>query len=152
MAHVQITEHVEAPIERVFDLFIDVKRWAEFMPGGAEIKEVAGPAGKVGTRILTSGLFMGRKMESWEEIVEVEPPRLLKLRSEGSGFKGTATYRLTPAGEGTDVVAETDYDVPMGFLGHVADRLFLEKSMERQMRHAGENMKAILEAEVPVPV
>lgn len=152
MAHVTITEHVEAPIERVFDLFIDVKRWPEFMPGGTEIKQVTGPVDTVGSKILTSTLFMGRKMESWDEIVEVARPRLLKMQSEGSGFKGTTTYRLTPAGQGTDLVVESDYEVPMGFLGHVADRLFLEKAMERQMRHAGENMKALLEAEVPVPV
>jgi uncharacterized protein YndB with AHSA1/START domain len=152
MAHVKLTEHIEAPIERVFDLFIDVKRWPEFMPGGGEIKEVTGPLDKVGTRICDVTQFMGRKLESWEEIVEVERPRLLKIRSEGGGFKGTATYTLTTVGTGTDLVAESDYEVPAGFLGHVADRLFLEKAMERQMRHAGENMKAFLEAEVPVPV
>jgi uncharacterized protein YndB with AHSA1/START domain len=151
MAHVKMSEHVEAPIERVFDLFLDAKRWPEFMPGG-QVKEVSGPLDQTGTRVLTVMQFMGRPMESWLEVVEVERPRLLRFRSEGAGFHGTATYRLTPSGTGTDLVAESDYEVPAGFLGHVADRLFLEKSMERGMRHAGENMKAILEAEAPVPV
>ncbi len=152
MAHVTITEHVEAPIERVFDLFVDVKRWPEFMPGGAEIKEVTGPLDQPGARVLTSSQFLGRRMEGWNEIVEVERPYLLKMTGDSAGARFSSTYRLVPAGQGTDIVAEADYDVPMGFLGHVADRLFLEKSMERQMRHAGENMKAILEAEAAVPV
>lgn len=151
MAHVKITEHVEAPIERVFDLFLDVKRWPEFMPGGIEVKEVTGPIDKVGTRIREAGKFMGRTAESWDEIVEIERPRMVKMKMEGSGFKAIGTYRLTPAGTGTDVVVESDYELPAGFLGIVADRLFIEKAMERQMRHAGENMKAILEAEALVP-
>jgi uncharacterized membrane protein len=63
-----------------------------------------------------------------------------------------ATYRMTPAtGHGTDVEVETEYDVPAGFLGVVADRLFIEKAIERQMRHATENFKALAEAKVAVP-
>jgi len=149
MAHVEMTEHVEAPIEDVFELFIDVKRWPEFMPSG-EIKEVTGPLDKVGTRVHSVMQFLGRKMDSWDEIVEVERPRLLKMVSR-EGMESTATYRLTPAGEGTDVVVETDYELPAGFLGHIADRVFIEKWMERQMRHASENFKALAEAKVPVP-
>lgn len=151
MSHVRITEHVEAPIERVFDLFLDIKRWPEFMPGGVEIKEVTGPLDQVGTRIREASKFMGRTAESWDEIVEIERPHMVKMRMEGSGFKGTGTWRLTPTATGTDVVVESDYELPAGFLGIVADRLFIEKAMERQMRHAGENMKAILEAEALVP-
>lgn len=148
MAHVKWTEHIDAPIEDVFELFIDVRRWPEFMPGGAEVKEVTGPLDTVGTKVHTTMHFMGRKMESWDEVVEVERPRLLKLDSK-EPMKGTATYRMTPAGEGTDVEMEGDYELPAGFLGHIADRLFLEKAMERQMRHAVENFKALAEAKVP---
>ena len=100
MAHVKITEHIEAPNEQVFDLFIDVKRWPEFMPSG-EIKEVTGPLDQVGTRVHSSMQFLGRKMESWDEVVEVDRPRLLKLASD-EPMKSVATYRLTPVGEGTD--------------------------------------------------
>ena len=122
MAHVRITEHIEAPIEHVFELFIDVKRWPEFMPGGAEIKEVTGPLDEVGTRILSAGRFLGRKMEGWDEIVEIERPSLVKLAAE-EPMKYVATYRLTQVGEGTDIVIETDYEVPVGFLGVVAWRI-----------------------------
>ena len=66
-------------------------------------------------------------------------------------MKSVATYRLTPVGEGTDVTVEADYELPAGFLGHIADRLFIEKAMERQMRHGFENFKALAEAQVPVP-
>ncbi len=151
MAHVTITEHVEAPIERVFEMFTDVKRWPEWMPGGVEIKEITGPLDKAGTKVHEVSRFLGRTMESWDEVVEAERPRLWKLKTQSGGMKGSATYRLIPVGQGTDIVVEADYELPAGFLGHIADRLFLEKAMERQMRHAGENVKALIEAEVQVP-
>jgi uncharacterized membrane protein len=151
MAHVKLTEHVDAPIERVFEMFIDVKRWPEWMPNATEIKEITGPLDKAGTKIRSVSGFLGRKLETRDEIVEAERPRLWKLASEGGGFKGTATYRLTSTDQGTDVLVEADYELPAGFLGHVADRLFMEKTMERQMRHAAENLKALIEAEVRVP-
>lgn len=149
MAHVRFAEHVEAPIERVFGLFIDIKRWPEFMPSG-EVKKVTGPVDHVGTKILSSMQFLGRKMEGWDEVVEVERPNLLTFASK-EPMEYAATYRMTPAGQGTDVVIEVDYELPAGFLGHIADRLFVEKAMERQMRHAAENFKALVEAEALVP-
>lgn len=151
MAHVTLTEHIDAPIERVFEMFIDVGRWPEWMAQATEIKDITGPLDEVGTRIHTVSSMLGRTMESWEEIVEADRPRLWKVRTEGSGMKGTATYRLTPAARGTDIAVEADYELSAGFLGHIADRLFLEKTLERQMRHAGENLKALIESEVPVP-
>lgn len=151
MAHRQLADHFEAPIERVFDLFLDVKRWPEWMPGLVEIKEVTGPIGGPGMRIRETSRFLGKTMESWDEIVEAERPRMVKMASESGGAKSSMTFRLTPAGRGTDIVIEFDLEMPAGFFGHIADRLFIDKAMERQGRHALENFKALVEAEVLVP-
>jgi coenzyme Q-binding protein COQ10 len=151
MAHLKLTEHIEAPIEDVFELFIDAKRWPEWFAGGTEVKEITGPPDQVGTRIRDVSTFMGRQMESWTEVVEVERPHLYRMATEGAGLKGTGTFRLTPAGQGTDVHVENEYELPAGFLGGIADRLFIEKAMERQLRHSAENFKALAEAKVAVP-
>jgi coenzyme Q-binding protein COQ10 len=151
MAHLKLTEHIEAPIEDVFELFIDAKRWPEWMAGGIEVKEITGPPDQVGTRIRDVSNFMGRQMESWTEVVEVERPHLYRMTTEGAGLKGTGTFRLTPAGQGTDVDVENEYELPAGFLGEIADRLFIERAMERQLRHSAENFKALAEAKVAVP-
>ena len=150
MKHVRMTEHFEAPIDEVFNLLMNIERWPEWMPGLVEVKQVTGPLDKVGTRIQEVMRVMGRKIESWDEVVEVDRPRLWKIATPEGAMKGTATYRLLPAGTGTDFVGEGEYELPMGVLGEVADRLFLDKAMERQMRHALENFKAVVEAKVPV--
>jgi uncharacterized membrane protein len=151
MAHGTMTDHFEVPIERVFDLYIDVKRWPEWMPGLVEVKEVTGPLDTAGTRILEVSRFLGRTMEGWDEIAEAERPRLVKMTSQGEGAKSSMTLRLTPAGQGTDVVVDYVFETPAGFFGHMADRLFIDKAMERQGRHALENFKALVEAEALVP-
>jgi uncharacterized membrane protein len=151
MAHGEMTEHFEAPIERVFELYIDVKRWPEWMPGLVEVKEVTGPLDKVGTRIHEVSRFLGRTMEGWDEIAEAERPRLVKMTSQGEGAKSSMTLRLTPAGQGTDVAVEYDFETPAGFFGHIADRLFVDRAMDRQGRHALENFKALVESEALVP-
>jgi len=151
MAHGTMKDHFDVPIERVFDLYIDVKRWPEWMPGLVDIKEVTGPLDTAGTRIREVSRFLGRTMESWDEIAEVERPRLVKMTGLTEGAKSSMTLRLTPAGQGTDVVIDFEMETPAGFFGHIADRLFIDGAMERQGRHALENFKALVEAEALVP-
>jgi carbon monoxide dehydrogenase subunit G len=151
MAHGTMTEHLDVPIERVFDLYIDVKRWPEWMPGLVEIKEVTGPLDTAGTRIREVSRFLSRTMEGWDEIVEVDRPRLVKMTGESGGAKSSMTLKLTPAGQATDVEIDYDFETPAGLFGQIADRLFIDKAMERQGRHALENFKALVEAESLVP-
>jgi hypothetical protein len=121
------------------------------MPGLVEIKEVTGPLDRAGTRIREVSRFLGRTMESWDEIAEVERPRMVKMTGLTEGAKSSMTLRLTPAGQGTDVVIDFDMETPAGFFGQIADRLLIDRAMDRQGRHALENFKALVEAEALVP-
>jgi uncharacterized membrane protein len=148
-----MTSHFDAPIERVWELGTDFMRYPEWNVSYPEVKEVTGPVDEVGTRILSVTKVLGRRMEGWGEIVEVDKPRLLKtIGSSNEGGKLTILYRLTPAGEGTDFEVESEYDLPAGFLGHIADKLFVEKAVERDLRHSIENFKALVEAKQPILV
>jgi len=152
MTHVRHQLHIDAPIEHAFDLLLDAKRWPEWMSGGMEVKEITGPLDIVGSKVREASSFLGRKMESISEIVEVERPHLLKMAGESAGGKYHSTIRFTEAGSGTDAEMESEYELPAGFLGHIADRLFIERTMEREMRHNAENFKALAEANVPALV
>jgi hypothetical protein len=41
--------------------------------------------------------------------------------------------------------------LPGGFAGSVADKLFVERAIERDVKHSMENFKAICEAETSIP-
>lgn len=153
MTNVRMTMHFDAPIERVFDLGIDYGRYPEWNVTYTEIKQVTGPVDKVGTKIHSVMKILGRTMEGWGEIVEIDRPRYIKISGTGpQGGKLTSTQRLTPVGSGTDLEFEAEYELPAGFLGHIADKLFVEKAVERDLHHSMENFKALVEAKQPVVV
>lgn len=153
MTNVRITAHFDAPVQRVFDLATDYSRYPEWNVSYEDIKQVTGPVDKVGTKIHSVMKILGRKMEGWGELVEIDRPRFIKI--SGTGLEGgrlTYSQRLTPAASGTDLEFECEYELPAGILGHIADRLFVEKAVERDLHHSMENFKALVEAKMPVLV
>jgi uncharacterized membrane protein len=151
MAHLLLTAHFEAPIEHVFELAADYKRYPEWSVSHEEMREVVGPPDQVGTRFHGVMTFLGRKMEGWGEVTEVDQPRLLKTVGTGSGGSVTTIYRFMPAATGTDAELSIDYELPAGLFGKVADKVFIQRAVERDMRHSMENFKAFVEAKVPLP-
>jgi uncharacterized protein YndB with AHSA1/START domain len=144
--------HYEAPIERVFALATDFARYPQWNVNYAEIKEVSGPV-EIGTKVTGVMRFMGRQVEGSGEIVELDPPRLIRMSGERpEGGRLDTTYRFTPAEPGTDYEFELDYDLPPGIIGQIADRLFVERAVDRDMRHTIENFTALVEAPEPVAV
>lgn len=151
MTKVRMTTHFDAPIERVFDLATDYSRLPEWNVSYAEIKQVTGPVDKVHTKVHSVMKILGRKMEGWGEVIEVDRPRYVKISGIGDeGGKLIYSQRFTPAAPGTDLEFECEYELPAGILGHIADRLFVEKAVERDLHHSMENFKALVEAKQPV--
>jgi uncharacterized protein YndB with AHSA1/START domain len=153
MAHLRLTTHFDAPIEQVFELATDFKRYPEWNVTYIEVKEVTGPTDTVGTKVHSIMKFLGRQTDGWGEIVEVERPKLLKMAgSDPNGGKLELIYRFTPADSGTDAELESDYELPAGLLGQIADKLFVERAVERDVQHSMENFKALLAVKHPVVV
>jgi len=153
MTHLQVKAQYEAPIERVFALLTDFARYPEWNVTYTEVKEIVGPPNEAGTRIHSVMRFLGQTMEGWGEIVEIDPPKLLRTSGTSTqGGKLEYVLRLTPIPNGTEVVAETDYELPAGIFGKVADKLFVERAVERDLRHSIENFKAFVELRQPVLV
>jgi uncharacterized protein YndB with AHSA1/START domain len=149
MAHITKTGHYDAPIERVFALATDFERYPQWNVNYAEITDVTKPL-TVGTKVTGVMQFMGRRLEGTGEVVELVSPRLLRVvgaRSEGG--RTDTTYRFTPVETGTDFVIEVEYELPSGIIGQIADRLFVERAIERDLQHSIENFAALVVAEVP---
>ncbi len=47
---------------------------------------------------------------------------------------------------------DIEYELPGGVLGEAVDRLFVERSIEREMKHVAENFGALAEATARQPV
>jgi uncharacterized membrane protein len=68
-----------------------------------------------------------------------------KSENEGS-VPGWQTWDYKPQDGGTLVEVEVEYEAPGSVLGKVADRLFIERSQERALRHTLENLKQLTES------
>jgi uncharacterized membrane protein len=153
MGQVKHTYRTEAPPDRVFELGLQVERIPEWYHSIIEVKDISGPLDRIGSAYTQLTKIAGRPLEIRWEVVKVEKPTYFEAKGTApSGGSGTYIAKNEPFGKGTEVTLELQYELPGGFLGQFADKLFVERAIERDMVHAAENFKALVEAEVPAPV
>lgn len=80
------------------------------------------------------------------ETREVEPGRLI-AGVFAEGLKGVWEWRFVPTDLGTRVETNVEYELPLGILGQLADRMLVERENQTNV----ERTLAILKAKVEVP-
>jgi coenzyme Q-binding protein COQ10 len=150
MGRVHVEGHVDAPVEHVFSVALDVDRIPDYNPY-MEVRNVSGPLDHVGTTFDSTLKILGRRSDSIGKVIEVEPDRLIHIQGENraDGSKSDWIYRFIPEGPATQVSLDVEYTVPGGVLGEAMDRLVFERSFERAMRHMAENFTALAALRVP---
>jgi uncharacterized membrane protein len=152
MGHVLQTGHIDAPPDRAFALAIDAERIPEWNSSVSEVKEITGSLDQLGSSYMSVLKLGGRLLEGRWEVSGVDRPRLIEFTGTApGGGTASAKTRFESAGGGTDITIEIEYQLPGGFVGGMADKLFVERAIERDAKHSVENFKAICEAEVQVP-
>jgi uncharacterized membrane protein len=152
MGHVLQSGHIDAPPEKAFAIAIDAARIPEWNASVSEVRDITGSLDQLGSNYVSVLKLGGRLLESRWEVSRAESPRLLEFTGTApGGGRATATNRFEAAAAGTDVAIEIEYELPGGFVGGMADKLFVERAIERDVKHSVENFKAICEAEVQVP-
>jgi uncharacterized protein YndB with AHSA1/START domain len=151
MGHISRTIHIEATPEQVFDLVTNPTRFREWQVPAAEVKDITGTPGTIGYGWTAASTFAGRTMEGHMRVTAVERPRTFELNSTGS-MASTVRGRFDPAAGGTDATIENEYEMPLGFIGDVANRLFIEKSFAESWDKSLAKLKALIEAEAAVHV
>jgi len=153
MGRVHVERRVEAPVEHVFSVALDVDRMPDYNPY-MEIRNLSGRFDRVGTTFESTIKIMGRRSEAIGTVAELEPNRLIHVTgvNRDDQAKSDWVYRFLPEGRATMVSLDVDYEVPGGVLGGVMDRIVFERAFERALRHMAENFGALAEVGVPQPV
>ena len=152
MGHVRVSEHINAPIDQVWDLNANCERVPEWNVNVIEVKDCPGRLDRVGAKATTVTRVMGRKIEGSAETTKADKPHAFAQKLVGAGgAKATVSVTYAEAGGGTDTTIELDYDLPMGMFAGIAEKL-VGGSIERDLRHSMENFKALCEATVPAHV
>ena len=140
---------IDAPPHRVWEILSDPERLPQYNTTIIEVSDATGRLDQVGTTYQAVARVYGRRIEGGWEVTEVTPLRRLVVRgSAPGGGAATVIGTLEPTDRGTTRAAvEIDYQLPAGFLGELANKLFIERSIERDVRHTNENLRALAESE-----
>jgi uncharacterized membrane protein len=154
MAHYTLKTHFDAPIENVWEVVIDLPHMPQWHVAITEVKDTSGPFDHVGATATVIVKGPDRLHECREEVTAAEPPRLRSDlgREVGGGMEWTSTVRYTPADGGTDCEWELEMKPPSGLMGAFADKLFMQRMIERQMHQSVDNLKEIVRAKALQPV
>jgi uncharacterized membrane protein len=150
MGLVKETIHINAPIDRAWDLNADCRRIPEWNTSVLEVKDCPDRTDRVGARYTTVARIMGRKVDGTFETTTADRPRLFEQKAKlPGGGDATLTVTFVEASGGTDLTVTLDYVMLSGGLfSGIAEKL-LSGSIERDIHHSNANFKALCEASVP---
>lgn len=152
MGRIHHEYHIDAPPEVAWAVGRDPDRMPEWNTTTVSVKDVSGPLDRQGATYTTVSKIAGRPLEVQWRVEQVDPGRMAEVTASAPrGGTAHVIVRYEPDGSGTKVSTDLDYELPMGFLGDVADKLFAERAMTRDVHHSGENFKALVEEEAMVP-
>jgi uncharacterized membrane protein len=148
---------INAPVSEVFTYFARPEHMADQFPENMGLNilpiEVKNGFG-VGTVFRISGDFDGKKLE-WDcETIDYIPHRkIIAQMIEGPFKRWQITVQFEEVTERkTKTSITVDYDMPMGPLGGLMDKVKLKKIAERGIENGLYRVKALLEGTGSIPV
>jgi uncharacterized membrane protein len=148
MHHFEIATHIDAPVQHVWDFYLDSSHWRDWMPR-VESLEFDGPVDKVGTTYVGTMRILGHEFKSTYTVLEVVPGKLYHEHGDMASMDNL--MRFESEGDGTLLTSVIDYEMP-GHLPKVIQDLMSKSFMERQTRQMLDDFKAMAEATVPTAV
>ena len=144
MNHFQLDSRIDAPVEHVWAFMCDPSHLEDWTR--AKTSDVSGPLDQVGTTFVQTSRTLGFEMKGTLTVLEVEPMRLLHLRSD---MGPDMVFRFEPEGDATRLTFEADYEMPGHIPGFVKN-LMTKGWMEGNVHKILADIKAFTEATVPV--
>ena len=148
---------INTPVSEVFTYFARPEHMADQFPEnmGLNILPIEGKNGfGVGTIFRISGDFDGKRLE-WDcETIDYIPHRKIVAQMIEGPFKHwQITVQFEEVTERkTKTSITVDYDMPMGPLGGLMDKIKLKKIAERGIENGLYRVKALLEGTGSIPV
>lgn len=140
--------YIEAPVPVCFDLArnVDVHTQTTSKTKERAVAGVnAGLMGK-GDSVTWEAVHLGVKQKLTAKIIEMEQPvEFTDVMVKGAFHSFTHKHEFVEKGTGTVMIDKFVYKSPLGLLGKLADKLFLEKYMRRFIVDRAIELKKIAE-------
>lgn len=150
MSHLSTTIRVEASPEVVFDLIADPTRAPEWQTLLAEMGEISGRPGGVGSSYIGYYRVAGRRIEGRFVVTAAERPRIHQATGTTRGGWTRWTTYIDPADGGSDVRVALEYELPGEIVRSVLGVLTGTR-LQRAFHRTYLNLKRVAEAEAARP-
>jgi ligand-binding SRPBCC domain-containing protein len=150
MPAIKLETIIDAPIERVFNLARSIDLHAESMSKSEErpIDGVMSGLIELGQTVTREAVHFGIRQRLTSKITACDRPRHLQDIMVSGAFIGfTHDHFFTENGGATTMKDVFDYRSPLGFLGKIADVLFLERYMTDLLKERNRRIKLAAETE-----
>ncbi len=143
MAQIQKSILVNAPIEKVFNYLNDPSKLTEYWPGMIEVKDIQNLSNG-GSFFNYVYKFAGFRFEGKSEDSEIVPLKRMVSVTSG-GIESKITWELEKAEDGTKVLLDSQYTVPLPVVGKLAEAVII-KLNEHEVDQILANLKIFMEA------
>lgn len=144
MAHIEQDTTINVPVEAVFRKLLEPEKGTEWFANLEEVRNLTGH--EVGSSYEWTFNMAGRlPLKGKNTFTVIVPNQRVSWEGKG-GVDSTWDWQLAPTSDGaTQVRVIVDYTVPGSFLGAIADKLFIERQNEKDLRQTLANLKRVLE-------
>jgi uncharacterized protein YndB with AHSA1/START domain len=106
VAKFRISQTINAPPARVFDVFTDFAHAAQRIPAITKLELLSDGSVRKGTRFRETRVVFKQQATQELEIAAFEPPRAYAVSCTTGGVRYVTTFTFAAAGGGTEVVVE----------------------------------------------
>jgi polyketide cyclase/dehydrase/lipid transport protein len=144
MSNLSTTLRIEAPAAVVFDLIADPARSPEWQTLLAEMGDISGRPGGIGSSYVGFYKVAGRKLASRFVVTAAERPRFLQVNGTTSGGWARWTTMIAGDGPSCEIQVKLEYELPGEIVGSLFGMLTGNR-IEREFRRTYENLKRLAE-------
>ena len=121
---VTVTKDVQAPQERVFDIYPDLTRAEGRISGITKLELLSdGPVG-LGTRWRETRIMFGKEATEEMEITAFDLPRSYRVEAESHGTHYVTDFTFTPQADNTATRVDMRFvGIPQSFMAKIMGRL-----------------------------
>jgi uncharacterized membrane protein len=136
---------IRRPLRDVAAYMIDPAHDPEWIGGVREVRMETPPPLAVGSRVARVAHFLGRRVEYVNEVTELDPERVLDMRSVKAPFPMRVTYSFEPAeGGAATIVRNRVRGAPGGFFALFGS--LLAPMVKRSVQKDLERLRDVMEA------
>src|SRR5258706_10205569 len=144
MSHLSTTVRIQAPAAAVFDLIADPAQSPDWQTLLAEMGDISGRPGGVGSSYVGFYKVAGRKLTSRFVVTAAERPTMLQVNGTTSGGWARWTTIIEPDGAACEIRVSLEYELPGEIVGSLFG-LLTGNRIEREFQRTYGNLKRLIE-------